>query len=71
MKIAGLSRTVAQAAQEDDDAVARAILMRAGGVLAHLVHGVTQRLFAEAAAPFPVAPIGGLWDAGGGLWDAG
>ena len=71
VKIAGLSRTVAQAAQEDNDAVARAILMRAGGVLAHLVHGVTQRLFAEADVPFPVAPIGGLWDAGGGLWDAG
>lgn len=64
VKIAGLSRAVAAAAQEDDDAVARAILMRAGGALAHLVHGITQRLFADADSPFPVAPIGGLWNAG-------
>lgn len=67
--IAGLSHTVAEAAQEDDDAVARAILMRAGGTLAHLAHGVTQRLFAEAKAPFPIIPIGGLWNAGGLLTD--
>jgi len=67
--IAGLARTVAQAAQEDEDAVARAILMRASGVLAHLAHGVTQRLFTDAALPFPVVPIGGLWNAGGLLTD--
>ncbi len=64
VKIAGLARTVAAAAEEDDDAVARAILMRAGGTLAHLAHGVTRRLFADAGTPFPVAPIGGLWNAG-------
>ena len=62
--IAGLSRAVAAAALEDEDAVARAILMRAGGTLAHLAHGVTQRLFADAETPFPVVPIGGLWNAG-------
>ena len=64
LKIAGLSRTVAAAAGEDEDAVARAILMRAGGTLAHLAHGITKRLFADAETPFPVAPIGGLWNAG-------
>ena len=69
VRIAALSRTVAEAASEDDDAVARALLMRAGGALAHLVHGVTQRLFADAAAPFPVALIGGLWGAGAPLTD--
>jgi len=63
VEIAGLSRTVAQAAQEEDT-VASALLMRAGGVLAHLAHGVTQRLFAGADTPFPVVPIGGLWNAG-------
>ena len=67
--IAGLSRTVAAAAEEDDDAVARAILMRAGGTLAHLAHGVTRCLFADAASPFPVAPIGGLWNAGDSVSD--
>jgi glucosamine kinase len=69
VQIAALSRTVAEAAQEDEDAVARAILMRAGGTLAHLTHGVTQRLFADAQTPFPVVPIGGLWGAGGLLTD--
>ena len=67
--IAGLSRTVAAAALEDEDSVARAILMRAGGTLAHLAHGVTQRLFASAEASFPVVPVGGLWNAGGPLTD--
>jgi len=67
--IAGLARTVVEAAQEDEDAVARAILMRAGGTLAHLAHGVTQRLFTDAQMPFPVAPIGGLWNAGDLLTD--
>ena len=67
--IAGLSRVVTAAALEDDDAVARAILMRAGGTLAHLVHGVTRRLFADARTPFPVVPIGGLWNAGDSLTD--
>ena len=68
VEIAGLSRTVAQAAQEEDT-VASALLMRAGGVLAHLAHGVTQRLFAGADTPFPVVPIGGLWNAGPHLAD--
>ena len=66
--IAGLSQTVA-AASEDGDAVARAILLRAGGTLAQLAHGVTLRLFAETAAPFPVVPIGGLWNSGNALTD--
>jgi len=67
--IAGLSRAVAEAALTDNDAVARTILMRASGALAHLTHGVTQRLFADADAPFPVVSIGGLWNAGGLLTD--
>lgn len=68
VRIAALSRAVAEAASEDD-AVARALLMRAGGALAHLTHGVTRRLFDGAEAPFPVALVGGLWDAGGPLTD--
>ena len=68
VQIAGLSKVVA-AASEDGDAVARALLMRAGGTLAQLAHGVTLKLFAEAAAPFPVAQIGGLWSAGDALAD--
>ena len=67
--IASLSRVVVAAAREDDDGVARAILMRAGGALAHLVHGITQRLFADTDTPFPVSPIGGLWNAGDVLAD--
>ena len=67
--IAGLSRVVAEAAAEDQDPVARALLLRAGGTLAQLVHGVTLRLFAEASTPFPVVQIGGLWNAGDALTD--
>lgn len=67
--IAALSRTVALAATEDEDTVARAILMRAGGALAQLAHGVTARLFPETSGPFPVVQIGGLWDAGPVLGD--
>ena len=67
--IAGLSRIVAEAAAEDQDAVARALLQRAGGTLAQLVHGVTQRLFPDVSAPFPVVQIGGLWNAGDVLTD--
>lgn len=69
VEIAGLSRTVTEAARNDDDAVARAILMRAGGALAHLAHGVTRRLFAGASTPFSVSPVGGLWNAGDLLTD--
>lgn len=67
--IAGLSRIVSEAAAEDQDPVACALLLRAGGTLAQLVHGVTQRLFADADIPFPVAQIGGLWSAGDALSD--
>ena len=69
VKIASLSRAVAEAASADDDPVARSILMRAGGALAHLVHGVTQRLFADAPTPFPVIKVGGLWSASDALTD--
>lgn len=62
--IASLSKVVAVAASEDEDAVARALLMRAGGTLAHLVHGVAQRLFAGTETPYPVVPVGGLWNSG-------
>ena len=69
VQIASLSRVVTTAALADDDSVARSLLMRAGGALAHLVHGVTQRLFAETDAPFPICTIGGLWNAGDILTD--
>ncbi len=69
VQIAALSRVVAEAASADADPVARALLMRAGGTLAHLVQGVTQRLFADARNPFPVVQIGGLWSAGDALTD--
>ena len=69
VQIAGLSRVVAEAASEDADPVARALLMRAGGTLALLVQGVTKRLFADARDPFPVVRIGGLWSAGDALSD--
>jgi N-acetylglucosamine kinase-like BadF-type ATPase len=67
--IASLSRSVAEAASDDNDAVARAILLRAGGALAHLAHGVTQSLFAEQSDLFPIVQIGGLWNAGDALTD--
>ena len=67
--IASLSRVVAEAAAEDSDAAARALLLRAGGALAHLAQGVTQRLFAAQASEFPVVQIGGLWSAGETLTD--
>lgn len=67
--IAALSRVVAEAAREDNDTVAQSILMRAGGALAQLTQGVTSHLFAAADAPYPVAPIGGLWNAGPVLTD--
>ena len=69
VQIAALSRVAAEAASVDGDPVARALLMRAGGTLAHLVQGVTQRVFADAREPFPVVQIGGLWSAGDALTD--
>lgn len=69
LAVAALSRAVALAATEDNDPVARAILMRAGGALAQLAHGVTARLFPETAQPFPLVPIGGLWNVGPVLSD--
>lgn len=68
VQIASLSRIVAAAASDDDDPAARAILMRAGGTLAQLVHGVTQHLFVKPP-PFPVSPVGGLWHSGEILTD--
>ena len=67
--IAGLSRVVAEAALQDGDTAASAILMRAGGALAQLAHGVTGRIFADDPQLFPVSPIGGLWSAGDALTD--
>ena len=67
--IASLARTVALSAGEDDDAQARTILMRAGGALALLAHGVATAAFADGAGAFPVVPIGGLWNAGAVLTD--
>ena len=67
--VASLSRVVAAAATDDGDVLAEALLMRAGGALAILVRGVTDRLFPEAALPYPVCCAGGLWEAGGVLED--
>ncbi|MGI4791479.1 MAG: N-acetylglucosamine kinase [Janthinobacterium lividum] len=69
VSIAGLSRVVAEAAQEDADPVAFGLLMRAGGALAHITSGVTQRLFAGDLDSFAVVQIGGLWKAGEALTD--
>ncbi len=69
VQIAALSRVVAVSARDDGDGVARGLLLRAGGALAHLARGVTVPLFPDAAAPFPVSPVGGLWEAGGDLTD--
>lgn len=67
--VASLSRVVAAAAHEDNDAVARAILMRAGGALAQTARGVTSALFSDSADPFPLVTVGGLWSAGAALSD--
>ena len=67
--IASLSQAVAESASLDSDMVARALLMRAGGTLAHLAHGITQRLFLDTSTEFPVVQIGGLWGAGDALTD--
>lgn len=66
-RIAALARVVAEAATEDADPIALHILMRAGGHLAVLAHGVTQRLF--PAEPFLLSLTGSLWDAGPVLMD--
>ena len=68
VSIAGLSQAVSEAASQDNDPVARALMMRAGGALAKLTQGVTQRLF-EDHAPFAAVQIGGLWNAGDALTD--
>ena len=67
--IASLSRVVAEAARFDEDQVARAILMRAGGALALLAQAVTSALFDADSLPFPIVRIGGLWNAGPDLTD--
>ena len=67
--IAALAPVVAEAASEDGDAVAQAILMRAGGTLARLTEAVAARLFPDAPSSYPIAPIGSLWDAGPSLTD--
>ncbi len=67
--VASLSQVVAVSAAEDEDIVARAILMRAGGALAQLVHGVTATLFPDGSGELPVVPIGGLWQSGEALTD--
>ena len=69
VQIAGLSRVVAEAALDDGDETARALLMGAGGTLARLAHGVTQRLFADTPTAYPVVQVGGLWNAGEALTD--
>lgn len=67
--IASLSRLASEAALHDGDEVARAILMRAGGALAQLAHGVSSVLFDADNLPFPIVRIGGLWNAGPPMTD--
>ncbi len=67
--IASLARVVALSADEDNDAQARAILMRAGGALALLAQGVVSAAFGDTNEPFAAVPIGGLWGAGAALTD--
>lgn len=67
-KIASLAPAVALAAKEDQDQVARAILMHAGGALVRITKAVAARLF-DQGGPFDVYPIGSLWDAGESLTD--
>ena len=67
VQIASLSRVVFDAAQDDNDPIASHILMRAGGSLAVLAHGVTQRLF--PSGPFGLSMTGSLWNAGPALTD--
>ena len=43
--------------------------MRSGGALARLAEAVAARLFPDAAAPYPIVPIGSLWNAGPPLTD--
>lgn len=65
-RIASLAPAVALAAREDQDQVARAILMHTGGALVRLAKAVAARLFG-AGEPFFVYPIGSLWEAGESL----
>jgi N-acetylglucosamine kinase-like BadF-type ATPase len=68
VRIAGLARVVALAAEEDEDYLARSILMHAGGALARMAEAVASRLFKQDE-PFAVAGVGSLWEAGAGLTD--
>jgi N-acetylglucosamine kinase-like BadF-type ATPase len=68
VQIAGLARAVAETAN-GEDSVACAILMRAGGALALLAHGVVEQVFSHAETSFPVILVGGLWSAGPILTD--
>ena len=68
VRIASLA-PIAAAASADGDAVAQAILMRAGGALAQLVQGVTAALLSDTVHEIPLVRVGGLWDAGPALSD--
>ena len=69
LAIAALAPIVAAAALEDEDTVAQSLLMRSGGALARLAEAVAARLFPQAALPYPIVPIGSLWNAGPPLTD--
>ena len=68
VKIAGLAKVVAAAAAEDEDYVARSILMHAGGALARIAEAVASRLFKQDER-FDIAGVGSLWEAGADLTD--
>ena len=59
--IASLSQVVSAAVHEDNDKVAHAILMRAGGALAQLANAVSVTLFPSGNVAFQVSQIGSLW----------
>lgn len=70
LAIAGSATLVTDAAREDNDPVARSILMHAGGALARLVEPIVRDLFPGVSeAPVPVASVGSLWLAGLPLTD--
>ncbi|BDI31287.1 N-acetylmuramic acid/N-acetylglucosamine kinase [Capsulimonas corticalis] len=64
VRIASLSKVVADAANDDGDHVSQRILMQAGGALAQIAEAVSRKIFTADDPPFPIVPIGSLWRAG-------
>ena len=65
VRIAALAKTVSEAAALDHDAVARRILMRAGGALARLAEAVAKATGCDdPGEPLALVRAGSLWSAG-------